>query len=326
MGNHHDRRTFIKTLAVGATAAATGLAGCQDQIDQVGGGGGEDFVTIATGGTGGVYYVLGGGLADLWRGELDLETSAESTGASVENARLLESGDVQVALMLANAIDQAVEGEGDFDEPIPLQTLHGVYVNPTHLIVREDSDIETFEDIEGHSIGIGDLGSATELIARDLFEFYGMDYDDVDDRAYSFSENTDAMLDDQLDVGLYSFGLPGPAADELFTQADVRFIDFPEEDLEGLEEEYGYYSPNEIPADTYDGQDEPAPNPGAVNSLVAYEDLDEDMAYDLTTATFENLDSLADVHQVAEDFEEFARESHIEYNPGAESALDDLGL
>ncbi|SEH13454.1 hypothetical protein SAMN04487967_1384 [Natronorubrum sediminis] len=322
MVNSSDRRTFIKAVSAGSIAGMTGMAGC---LDEIGGGGGDDFVTIATGGTGGVYYTLGGGMADVWADELGLDTSVESTGGSVENGRLLAE-DTEVALMMENAIHDAIHAEGDFDEEIPLQALHGAYMNPTHVVVQEDLDVETFDDLEGHSVSIGDLGSATEMTASDIFEFYDMDYDDVDAREYSFDETTDAMIDDQLDAGMYSVGLPGPAVDELFTQADVTFVEFPEEDLEAMSEEWDHYEPHEIPADTYDGQDEAAPNPGVLNTVVVHEDMDEEMANDLTTTIYENIDRLADVHQAADDFEEYARESPTEYHPGGESALDDLDL
>jgi uncharacterized protein len=326
MVDRTDRRTVIKAMGAGSIAAASGIAGCLDNLDEVGGGGGDDFVTIATGGTGGVYYTLGGGMADLWADELDLDTSVESTGGSVENGRLVGSEDTQVALMMENAIYDAQNAEGDFDEEIPLRALHGAYMNPTHVVVQDDLDVETFDDLEDHSVSIGDLGSATEMTASDIFEFYDMDYDDVDAREYSFDETTDAMIDDQLDAGMYSVGLPGPAVDELFTQADVRFIEFPDEDLEAMSEEWDHYEPHEIPADTYDGQDEPAPNPGVLNTIVVHENMDEEMANDLTTTIYENIERLADVHRAAEDFEEYARESPSEYHPGGEAALDDLGL
>ena len=320
MSYDSDRRTFVKS--VGSIAAVAAVAGC---LDEVGGSGGEEFVTMATGGTGGVYYTLGGGMADVWADDLDLETSVESTGGSVENARLL-GDEVEVALMGESAIADAVNGEGDFEETVPLQALHGTYMNPTHVVVQADSDIETFEDLEGHAVSVGDLGSATETKAADIFEFYDMDYDDVDAHEYSFDETTDAMLDGHIDAGIYAIGIPGPSVDELFTQADVRFIDFPEQDLEAMSEELDYYQPHEIPAGTYDGQEEAAPNPAELNTVVVNEHMEEDLAADLTTSTLENVSQLADVHQSAESFEEFARESPTEYHPGAQSALDELGM
>ncbi len=295
-------------------------------MDDLGGDDEGDFVTVATGGTGGVYYTLGGGMADVWANELGLDTSSESTGASVENGRLVNDGDVEVALMLSNAIEQAQNAEGDFEEEIPLRALFGAYTNPLHICYLEELEIEEFNDFEGSSMSIGDLGSATELIARDIFEFYDIDYDDIDEQDLSFAETTDSMIDGQIDAGFYSMGLPGPAVDELYTQADVEMFDFPEDEAEAISEEFGYYVPDEIPADTYDGQDEPITQPGAVNSVVVHEDMGDERAYDLTEAIFENIDSMIDVHPSAEHFEEFAGEATLEYHPGAEDALDDLGL
>lgn len=315
-----SRRSFLTAAGIGSAAS---LAGCMDGL---GGGGDDQFVTIATGGTGGVYFAIGGGIADVWANELELDASSESTGASVENARLIDGGDVEVALMLSNAIEQALNAEGDFEEPIPLRALFGAYTNPLHVCHQGDMEVEDFTDFEGTSISIGDLGSATELIARDIFAYYDMDYDDVDAQELSFAETTDAMLDGHLDAGFYSMGLPGPAVDELTTQTDAEILNFSDEDAQGISDEFGYYIPDEIPAGTYDGQDDPITQPGAVNTCVVHEDMDEDLAYDLTTAVYENIDTLMDVHPSAGFFEEFAGQATLEYHPGAESALDDLGL
>jgi uncharacterized protein len=117
-----DRRTLLAALGGGSIATT---AGCLDNLGDVGGGGGEEFVTIGTGGTGGVYYALGGGIADLLNEdeELDVDASAEATGASVENAQLLGDGEIDMALILGNSALLAVEGEGDFGagspSPIP---------------------------------------------------------------------------------------------------------------------------------------------------------------------------------------------------------------
>lgn len=320
------RRRFLQATGSGAIV---GTAGCLDNLGDVGGGGGgEGYVTIGTGGTGGVYYVLGGGIADLLNEdeELDVDASAEATGASVENAQLLGEGDMDMALILGNSALLAVEGEGDFDEPVPIQAAFGAYQNHTQVLVPEDSEVETLADLEGGSVSVGAPGSGTEVIAQELLEWYGLSYDDISEERLAFDETADALIDGQIDAGFWSVGPPASSIEEVFSQRDVRLLSFPEDDLAEIDEEFPYYEEGTIEAGTYPDQDEDVLNPAVTNVMAVHEDMDEEFLQDVMAVIFENIDQLENVHQVAGDFEETARDAPIDYHPGGEAYLDDAGL
>jgi uncharacterized protein len=308
-----------------------GTAGCLENLEnynQVGGRRGDGFIAIGTGGTGGVYYILGGGIADLLNAseELDVNASAEATGASVENAELLNREEIEMALVLDNTAIQAAEGLSPFDEQVPLQAAFGGYYNHTHVLVTEDSGIETLADLEGMTVSVGDPGSGTDIIAEELLDWYGLSYDDIDERQLAFDETADALIDNQIDAGFWSVGPPVSSVEEVYAQRDVELLDFPEDDLEELEAEFPYYVADVIPGGTYPGEEEDIANPTVVNTIAVHENMDEDLLYTIMEIIFENIETLEEIHHTAGDFEESARDSDIEYHPGAEAFLDDTGL
>ncbi len=316
---HLDRRTMLKATGTAAAGGLAAMAGCLGDDD-------DRFVTIGTGGTGGVYYILGGGIADLLNEELDVDASAESTGASVENAREVGGGDMTMALALSNSVLLAVEGEGDFDEPEPLQAMFGAYVNHTQVVVPEDSDVETLTDLEGLDVSVGAPGSGTEVIAQELLEWYGLSYDDINEERLAFDETADALIDGQIDAGFWSVGPPTSSIEEVASQRDIRLLSFPEDDLAEIDEEFPYYTAVTMEPDTYPNQDYEVHNPGVVNTMIVNEDTDEDLVYDVTEAIYENLDDLADIHAVVDQFEATARDAPIDLHPGAQAYFDDAGM
>ena len=266
-------------------------------------------------------------MADIMNEHMDgVDATAESTGASVENCRLVGDDEMTMALSLANSVLFAAEGEADFDEPIDLATMFGAYQNSWHVVVPEDSDVESMEDLEGLDVSVGAPGSGTEVIGEELLEWYGLSFDDINVERLSFAETSDALLDENIDAGFWSVAYPASSIEELASQRDVRLLDFPESDVEALESEFGYYANDVIPAGTYPGQDEDVRNPGMTNVMITRADADEDFVHDLVEVIYENLDTLENVHPAAEQFEETARETPIEHHPGAERYFDEAGL
>ncbi|WP_238532758.1 TAXI family TRAP transporter solute-binding subunit [Halalkalicoccus jeotgali] len=319
-----DRRTFLGTAGA---AALVGLAGCGGGGGGGGGGGdGSQFVTIGTGGTGGVYYPLGGGMADILNQNLDVEASAESTGASVENCRLVANEDMTMALALGNSVLLAVNGEGDFDEALPLSAAFGAYQNATQVVVPADSPVETLADMEGLTVSVGAPGSGTEVIAEELLGVYGLTYDDIDVQRLSFSETASALQDGQIDAGFWSVAFPASSIQDLASQRAIRLIDFPDEEMSQITSEFDYYNAATVPGGTYEGVEEDVQVPGVTNTMIVREDMNEDSVYDIVEAIYTNLDQLAEVHPAAEQFEENAREAPIDLHPGAAQYFDDAGL
>lgn len=322
-GHTPDRRDVLRAgIALGVSG---GLAGCLDYVP--GSSGARQFVTIGTGGTGGVYYPLGGGMAGIIDDALEnVRATAESTGASVENCRLVGSGEMTMALALGNAVLLAVDGRGDFDASQPLSAAFAAYMNNTQVVTLADSDITSIPDLEGKRVSVGAPGSGTEVIANELLGFYGLTYDDINVQRLSFGETGSALQDGQLDAGFWSVAYPASSIQNLASLRDIRLLDFPQEDIEELGERFPYYSNATIPAETYPGQTEPVDNPGVPNVMIIHEAMADGLVYDIVRAIYENLDRLADVHPAANQFEETARKAPIDLHPSSERYFDEVGL
>ncbi len=309
-------------VLLGLVFIAVFAAGCQPP-------GGENRLSIATGGSGGVYNVYGGGIADQISANLEgYVATAETTSASVDNMYFVADRKSDLGFTLADTAADGVSGEGIFDEPLPVQALAQLYTNYTHVVTTEDTGIDTVEDLAGQSVSVGDPGSGTEVVALRVLEAAGMDPDaDIRGEQLGVSESVDALRDRSIDAFFWSGGLPTGAITDLATTDDIRLlptIDY----LDGLQREYGgeIYLEAEIPADVYEtGED--VPTVGVPNYLVVNEAMDEELAYELTRLLFEQQEELEDVHSEAAnlDFENAQDVWPLELHPGARRYYEEEG-
>ncbi|MBB5790410.1 TAXI family TRAP transporter solute-binding subunit [Jiangella mangrovi] len=328
-------RLIVGLLATGLAVSACG--GRQTTSpDEDGGGGGADAgaceagsgrMTIATGNSTGVYYVLGGGLAQLISNETDITATAAETGASVQNVQQLVAGDYDLAFSLADTAADATEGTGSFDSPQPVQALGRIYPNYTQVVVRADSGITSIEDMAGKTISTGSPNSGTEVIANRLLEAAGLDpSSDVQAQRLDLTKTVDGMKDGSIDGLVWSGGLPTAAMTDLFTSMgdDIAFVDITPL-LPALQEINPVYTEGSIPASTY-GTDAATPTVVVPNVLLVRDDLDEGTACALTKLVYENVEALTDVHAAAADIDaSVATEiDPIPLHPGAQQALDEL--
>lgn len=259
-------------------------------------GGGQDvrFLSIATGGTGGVYYPYGGALARVFTEQVPgLQVTAEVTGASVDNLKLLHQGRVDLAFTLADTLAEAVAGTGPFADtgPVDVRAMAVLYTNVTHLVAREGRGITTVRDLKGRVVATGAAGSGTELIADRLLRAAGLDpRADVTRHALGASEAAGALKDGKLDALFWSGGLPTPAIQDLVatTGFSVRFV--PQADLlPALWASFGpgLYREVAIPAGAYRGLDADVAVVGVENVLVVSGRLEADLVETLTRTMFE---------------------------------------
>ena len=279
-------------------------------------------LSIATGGTGGVYYPIGGGFAEMINDHIEgADATAEVTGASVENMGLIMRGDADLALALADTVYQAYNGTGDFEtrQIENTRALASVYPNAVQLVTLADSDIESLADLEGKRVSVGAPGSGTELNARALLEANGMSYDDFNPQRLNFNETADAIRDGDIDAGFWSVGPPTSSILNLAATRDIRLISLSDEEIANSQEVEPVFAPYELAAGMYDGMDEAVQTIGIPNVLVVNSDMDEELAYQLTKLLFEHTDELIAVHPAANDTTiEFTMESTpVPLHPGA---------
>lgn len=335
--NRSRRSPRIVTALAAAAAAAILLAGCGGRVAQSApespesageceAGAGQ--LTIATGNSTGVYYVLGGGIASLLSAETELRVTAAETGASVQNIEQLVAGDYDIAFSLADTAVDAIDGTGAFPEPQGVSALGRIHSNPTQVIVRADSGIERVEDMAGKRISTGSPKSGTEVIATRLLDAAGLDIEtDVAAQRLDMTKTVDAMKDGTIDGMFWSGGVPTPGVTDLFTSAGdaVEFIDITPL-LDDLKTVNPVYTESFIDSEVY-GTDEDVPTIVVPNILLVRDDMDDATACAIATTIWSGIEQLETVHSAAGELSpQLALETApVPVHPGAERALEALG-
>ncbi|MCC5812408.1 MAG: TAXI family TRAP transporter solute-binding subunit [Ectothiorhodospiraceae bacterium] len=290
----------------------------------------QERLSIATGGTGGVYYPIGGGLAELINRHIDgYSAVAEVTGASVENMGLIFRGDSDLALVLADTAYQAYNGTGAFEgrQIENTRALASVYPNAVQLVTLAGSGVESLQDLKGKRVSVGAPGSGTELNARALLEANGLSYDDIRVQRLNFNETADALRDGDIDAGFWSVGPPTSSILNLATTRDIRLISFTDEEIEKAAEVEPVFAPYTLRAGMYDGVDEEVQTISIPNVLVVNSDMDEELAYQITKVMFERVEDLIAIHPAANDTTvDFSLTSTpVPLHPGAIRYYEEIG-
>ena len=292
----------------------------------------QDRLSIATGGTGGVYYPYGGAMANVLSDNLDgIEVTAEVTAASVDNMLFIESQDADIAFVLGDTAYDAVQGNDPFEAAVPAVTLATLYNNYTHIVTTDDSEINSVADLRDKRVSTGAPGSGTEVIANRILTAAGLDPEnDIDREQLGAAESADAVKDGQIDAFFWSGGLPTGAITDLGATPNVGLKLLPSSEfVEQLTTEYGaFYSVATIPAATYTGQDEAIDVIVVPNLLVVHQDMDEQLAYDIVRTIFEQRDQLILAHPEANNLtlENATMNSPIAYHPGAIRYYQEQGV
>lgn len=285
-------------------------------------------LSIVTGTTGGVYFPLGGGLAQLISKNIPgVQATAEVTPASADNIRLIDRRPVDtIGFVLADTAVDAPKGEGPFKDnpgrPILIRTLTPIYNNFNHLVTIEGTGITTIADIKGKRVSLGPPGSGTEVTALRFLEAAGIDPNrDLRRERLGPAESADAIKDRRLDAFFWSGGLPTPSVLDLATTPGIRIRIVPLDGLlPALQRKYGdLYFRAVILKDFYPGTPANAPTVGVANLLIAHKDFDENLAYQITKLIFERRGELALVHKEAVNITVLGLKgrSPLPFHPGA---------
>ena len=266
---------------------------------------GARFLSIATGGTGGVYYPYGGGIAKLLNDNIPgVRATAEVTAASVDNLKLIRDNKADIAFTLADTLADAVGARGAFagNPPVPAVSLAVLYSNYTQIVTLAGAGISTIADLRGKVISTGSPGSGTEVIAFRLLRAAGLDPDrDVHHQGLGVSESADALKDGKIAAFFWSGGLPSAALQDLSHTPGISIaLVSSGELLPSLQRDYGdLYFPLEIPASVYPGITKPVAVVGVANILVVNGSMSETLAYDITRVLFAKQSELAAIHPEA---------------------------
>src|SRR5512147_1790039 len=260
-------------------------------------------LSIATGGTGGVYYPLGGGLANVLTKSLNgVEATAEVTSASVDNVKLVGTGRADIAFVLGDTAADGYNGVDKFKQKEPIRAIAVLYANKGQWVTTDGTGIEKMQDLKGRRIATGAPGSGTEIIAIRILEAYGIDpAKDVKREKLSVAESVNALKDRKIDAFFWSGGVPTAAVTDLAATPGmkIKLLDHADA-IPALSKKYGsLYVKGTIPAHSYPGQAKDAAVADVWNILVVSEKMDEKLAHDLVKAIFEKKADLVAVHSEA---------------------------
>jgi TRAP transporter TAXI family solute receptor len=291
-------------------------------------------IAIATGGTGGVYYPLGGGMANILTKYVPgAAATARVTGGSVDNLKLIGSKQSEVALVMVDAALDALKGEDKFKgHPVDVRTLMVLYPNRMHVVTIEGRGIEKMSDLKGKRVSTGSPGSATEVMAFRVIEAAGLDKDkDMRRERLGVAESTNAIKDGKIDAYFWVGGLPTAAVTDLGATPGVKLKLIDHADvLAKMNAKYGeIYSAAVIPAKTYPGQDKDNQITSVQNILVSNASMSDQVAYDIVKTFIEHKADLVAVHGEAASIDlatQVMKNSPIPWHPGAVKYFKEKGV
>ena len=288
------KRALTAGLALAMAVAAIGCGGG-------GGKDGETFVNIATGGTAGTYYPIGGAIAEVLNKDAQgVNASAQSTGASVANINMLKDGQVDMAIVQNDIAYYAVNGKEMFENKVDnLRGIASLYPETCQFVVLEDSGIKTIADLKGKRVAVGAAGSGVEGNVRQILKAYDMSYDDIDEQFLSFAEGATALKDGTVDVACLTAGYPTASVQDVASQKKIRLLPIDNDKIESLMKEYPFYTKTTIPKGTYQGFDEDVQTVSVMAILVVNDKLSDDAGYEITKAIFGGLDKISAAHSAA---------------------------
>jgi uncharacterized protein len=312
------------SVTLGAALVVTGAAEAQQKYS----------LSIATGGTGGVYYPLGGGMANILSKYVPgLQATAEVTGGSIDNLKLIATGKPYIGFSMADAGQDAYRGEDKFKgAKVPLRTLMVLYPNRMHVVTIDGIGITKMADLKGKRVSTGSPGSATEVMGFRVIEAAGLDKDrDMKRERLGVAESVNALKDRKIDAFFWVGGLPTAAVTDLANTPGIkiRMIDHADA-VAAMNRKYGpLYIEDVIPKATYRGMDADNRQATVWNILVSHENLSNQTAYNIVKTIFDKRDDMIAVHKEAENFRlenQKAAASPIPFHPGAVKYFAERGV
>ncbi|UWQ19974.1 TAXI family TRAP transporter solute-binding subunit [Jannaschia sp. W003] len=320
--------TYAKSflgLAGAAVMAASGAA-AQDQ----------QFFTIGTGGVTGVYYPTGGAICRLvnaGRAEHGLRCSVESTGGSVYNINTIREGELEFGVAQSDWQYHAYNGSSQFEEAGPFEGLRAVFSvhpEPFTVVARAEAGIESFDDLKGKRVNIGNPGSGQRGTMEVLMEAKGWTTDDFAlATEMKAAEQSAALCDNQIDAMVYTVGHPSGSIQEATTACDSVLVEVAGPEVEALVEENPFYRTATIPGGMYRGNDEDTATFGVGATFVTSADVSDEVVYTLVKSVFENMDDFRRLHPAFADLDPAEMVSaglSAPLHPGAERYYREAGL
>ena len=290
-------------------------------------------LTFATGGTSGVYFPLGGAIGQVISSKSDgkFSVTPQATGASGENMRLVEMGEVDFAIVQNDVADAAFKGTEPFrpdNKMTDVVAIGRLYPEYLHVVASKDSNVKKLEDFKGKKVSVGARGSGNEVNCRQIFKYFGLDYKNIEPIFLPYGETADQFKDRQLDGFVFTIGTPNPAIQDITTAQEVAFVPLEGKKVDELVNTFPFLVKDAIPAGTYKGQDKPVPTLSVQCILVVNKNMSEEDVYAMTKALYDNLDDVSKAHNKGSEIsmERAAEGITIPFHPGAAKYFAEKGV
>ncbi|MFC4559952.1 TAXI family TRAP transporter solute-binding subunit [Virgibacillus kekensis] len=331
--------SFVLFLAIAMVLSACGGGGEEGSGDSGGSGGGDSQgtktnLTMGTGSVGGVYYPLGGEMANLWTDNIDVEgfdVSSVESGASVENIAKIESGDFQLGIAQNTTMINAVNSAGSFEgkEIKNVGVIASLYPEALQVVTLESTGIESIEDLKGKKVAIGPPGGATREAAEMVLSAYGIEEGDYQAYEEGFGDAKSKLQNGTIDASFAVVGVPSSTTDELASATgEVKFLDIEGDALQKVVDQSQYEAYTVEPG-TYDWQDEPVQTITAMALLLgSTEQVSEDLAYQMTKTLFEKTGdmTIAQANMITKESALTGVPDELPLHPGAEKYFKEIGV
>ena len=258
----------------------------------------QTFLSLATGGTGGTYYPIGGGMADVISKALpDVQVTAETGNASQANLNLIGTHHIEMAMVQNDVAAFAYDGKFMFQTPYKnVRAIASLYPETVQAIAMKKSGVTSIRDLPGKRVSVGAPGSGVQVDVSLIFKSLGYKYSDVNADFLDFNLTTERMKDGQLDVGFVVAGYPTASIMDLATLHDMTLIEFDDAMIEELHAQYPFFVKDVVPAGTYRGVDKNVQTVAVQAMWVCDADLPENLVYRITKAFWENIADVQKVH------------------------------
>ncbi len=292
----------------------------------------KKFVSIASGWVVGVYYPLAGAISNIAHKNLpDIKITVESSGASVANAKLIASGDADMAILQNDIAYYALQGvKPMFDKPVKnIRGITSLYQEHCQIQARKDAKIASVTDLKGKRVCVGPLGSGTEQNALQILEAYGMKFEDFAKvERLTATESADYLKDGRIDAAFYSVGVGAAGLVDTAMTVDCVIVPIDGAPREALMKKYPFFTRAVVPKGAYKGVEQDVPTVAVMAILTAREEMDADTAYRITRVIFENLKDIERAHAKGRELtlETALTGMSIPLHPGAEKFFKEKGI
>jgi uncharacterized protein len=323
------KREFLATSALSSAALLAGCGGGESAGGKgpagssSGASGSRQFITVGTAPVGGVFFVVGGAIAEVLsanKADSNWNVAAEASRGSQENIRLLTSGDQQISMSNSSITYFATRGEGGWDKKYEVNAVMTMFPLVAQFVTKKGSGIKTIKDLKGKRVVVGPEGAGFEYFIRPILEAHGVTYDDFEPVYAGQQTSVGYLGDGNVAATFLGGGVPTGSITSAAATMDIEFVQFDEKVKAGLVEQYPFYQQKVIPGGTYKGIDEDfnGMNVGSAH-LICAASTDEELVYQLTKTIFENRADIAEKAKPAKSINEknSVRETGVAFHPGA---------